>query len=150
MSNGTTISGQDGIIKLGGTAELPMLTDWSFTAKSDLKTLDTRVMRSNGDGGSTNNGGYDKIVPGAKGATFDATIQWQESDAAGAMSQVRTTSVGSLVTFALYPNNSTSGKRVISGSAYISEVSPTATVDGVITQKVSFTVDGQWSDTVVA
>ncbi|MDB6079756.1 MAG: hypothetical protein JWO82_3503 [Akkermansiaceae bacterium] len=150
MAAGTTISGQDGVIKLGGASEVPMLTDWAFDAKSDIKTLDTRVMKSNADGGSAAAGGFDKKTLGSRGASFNFTHQWQENDAAGAMALIRTTAVGSMLTFELYPNNTTSGKRKLAGSAYISAVGDSATVDGVVTQKVSCEVDGAWTDTALA
>lgn len=150
MSAGSTISGQDGIIKLNGTSEIPMLTGWSFSATAAINTMSTKVMKSNNDGGSTAAGGFVKKTVGDKSATFDATFQWQKDDTAGAAGILRTDDVGTLVTFSLYPNLSTSGSRVISGSALVATVSPSAEVEGVVTQSVSFEVDGAWSDGVVA
>lgn len=150
MAAGTTIKGEDGVIKIGGTNEIPMLTGWEFSASADIATLDTRVMKSNSDGGSGAAGGYAKKSLGTKSATLSATFQWQENDAAGAMTDLRTTDVGNSVTFDLYPNNTTTGKRKISGTAYIAGVSIPSEVAGVITQTVTFEVDGAWTDTAVA
>lgn len=150
MSAGATIQGEDGIIKVGGVSEIPMLTDWEFTATASLNTLQTRVMKSNNDGGSGAAGGFDKVSSGNKGATFSATSQWQENDAAGCAAELRTTDVGKLVTFELYPNNTGSGKRKLAGNARIASVGIASNVDGVITQTTQFSVDGEWTDLPIA
>lgn len=150
MSAGATIKGEDGIIKIGGTLEIPMLTGWEFSASAEINALDTRVMKSNNDGGSGAAGGFAKQSLGNKSATFTATHQWQVDDDAGAQALLRTADVGNLVSFDLYPNLTTSGKRKISGNAYISAVGVASEVAGVITQTNSFTVDGEWTDTEIA
>jgi hypothetical protein len=150
MAAGTTIKGEDGIIKIGGTNEIPMLTSWEFTASAEIAALDTRVMKSNNDGGSGAAGGFAKKSLGTKSASFTATFQWQENDAAGAMADLRVTDVGASVTFDLYPNLATSGKRKISGTAYIANIGVASEVAGVITQTVTFEVDGEWTETAVA
>jgi hypothetical protein len=150
MSAGATISGQDGIIKINGATEIGMLTGWTYATKADIKALDTRVMLSNGDGGSSATGGWDKQVVGAKSATLEITQQWQETDITAATAALRTDQVGALVTFSLFPNKNVSGKRVIAGNARISSISVPSTVDGVVTQTTSLVVDGQPTDTPVA
>ena len=150
MSQGTTISGVDGIIRLGATEEIPCLKSWNFNSTSAIETQDTKCMKSNNDGGSTANGGFAKKTPGNKSATFDATFQWQEDEDAGAMGQLRTTAVGTIVTFSLFPHLATAGKRVISGTAIIASISIPSEVSGVITQTVNFEVDGEWDDDVVS
>jgi hypothetical protein len=150
MAAGTTIKGEDGIIKLGGTLEIPMLTGWEFSAQADITALDTRVMKSNSDGGSGAAGGFAKQSLGTKSASFTATFQWQTADDAGAMALLRTDDVGKTTSFDLFPNLATTGKRKISGTAYISSVGVASEVAGVITQTSTFVVDGEWTDTAVA
>lgn len=150
MAAGTTIKGEDGILKIGGTEEIPMLTGWEFSATADITALDTRVMKSNNDGGSGAAGGFAKQSLGSKSASFTATHQWQESDTAGAQALIRTDDVGKAVSFALYPNTSGTGKRVLSGTALISSVGVASEVAGVITQTTAYVVDGVWTDIPVA
>lgn len=150
MAAGSTIKGEDGIIKIGGTLEIPMLTGWEFSAQADISALDTRVMKSNNDGGSGAAGGFAAQSLGTKSATFTATHQWQEDDDAGAQALLRTDDVGKTTTFDLYPRLTTSGKRKISGTAYISAVGVASEVAGVITQTNTFVVDGAWTDTEIA
>jgi hypothetical protein len=150
MAAGSTIKGEDGIIKIGGANEIPMLTDWEFNSTADINALPTKVMKSNNDGGSGAAGGFAKQTAGTKSANFSATFQWQENDAAGCMSELRTNDVGKSVTFELYPNGNSAGKRKLSGNALIASVGVAANVDGVITQTAQFTVDGEWDDAAVA
>lgn len=150
MAAGTTIKGEDGVIKIGGTLEIGMLTGWEFSAQADISALDTRVMKSNADGGSGASGGFAKQSLGTKSASFTATSQWQEADDVGASALLRTDDVGKTATFDLFPNNTTSGKRKISGTAYIASVGVASEVAGVITQTSTFIVDGTWTDTAVA
>lgn len=150
MPAGATIKGEDGIIKLGGTLEIPMLTGWEFSAQADISALDTRVMKSNSDGGSGATGGYAVQSVGSKSASFTATHQWQEDGTAGAQDLLRTDDVGKSVSFDLYPRLTTTGKRKISGTAIIASVGVAAEVAGVITQTNTFTVDGIWTDTAIA
>lgn len=150
MPAGATIKGEDGIIKIGGTLEIPMLTGWEFSAQADISALDTRVMKSNSDGGSGATGGYAVQSVGSKSASFTATHQWQEDGTAGAQDLLRTDDVGKSVSFDLYPRLTTTGKRKISGTAIIASVGVAAEVAGVITQTNTFTVDGIWTDTAIA
>jgi hypothetical protein len=150
MAAGTTIKGEDGIIKIGGTLEIPMLTGWEFSAAAEITALDTRVMKSNNDGGSGAAGGFAKQSLGTKSASFTATHQWQVAEDAGAQGLLRTDDVGASVTFDLYPRLATSTNRKISGTAYISAVGVASEVAGVITQTNTFVVDGQWTDTEIA
>lgn len=150
MAAGTTIKGEDGVIKIGGASEIPMLTEWEFNAQAEINSLPTRVMKSNSDGGSSAAGGHAKQSLGNKSANFSATFQWQENDAAGCMAELRTTDIGKIVTFELFPNNTTSGKRKLAGNAYIASVGIASNVEGVITQTNQFTVDGEWTDGAVA
>lgn len=150
MPAGATIKGEDGIIKLGGTLEIPMLTGWEFSAQADISALDTRVMKSNSDGGSGATGGYAVQSVGSKSASFTATHQWQEDGTAGAQDLLRTDDVGKSVSFDLYPRLATTGKRKISGTALIASVGIASEVAGVITQTNTFTVDGIWTDTAIA
>lgn len=150
MAAGTTIKGEDGIIKIGGTLEIPMLTSWEFSAQADISAIDTRVMKSNNDGGSGAAGGFAAQSVGTKSATFTATHQWQEDGDAGAQELLRTDDVGKSASFDLYPRLTTSGKRKISGTALIVSVGIASEVAGVITQTNSFTCDGTWTDTEIA
>lgn len=150
MAAGTTIKGEDGIIKIGGTLEIPMLTSWEFNAQADITALDTRVMKSNNDGGSGAAGGFAKQSLGTKSASFTATFQWQKDDTAGAQALLRTSDVGASVSFDLYPHLATSTNRKISGTAYLASVGVASEVAGVITQTSAFTVDGEWTDTEIA
>jgi hypothetical protein len=150
MPAGATIKGEDGIIKIGGTLEIPMLTGWEFSAQADISALDTRVMKSNNDGGSGAAGGFAAQSLGTKSANFTATHQWQEDGDVGAQELLRTDDVGKSVTFDLYPRLTTSGKRKISGTALIASVGVASEVAGVITQTNSFTVDGVWTDTEIS
>lgn len=150
MAAGTTIKGEDGIIKIGGTEEIGMLTGWEFSAQADISALDTRVMKSNNDGGSGAAGGFAKQSLGTKSASFTATHQWQESDTVGAAALLRTDDVGKTVTFDLFPNTTATGKRKISGTALIASVGVASEVAGVITQTSTFTVDGTWTDSAVS
>lgn len=150
MPAGTQITGVDGVIKIGATNEIPCLKSWTFSAQSAIETVDTKCMKSNNDGGSSAAGGFAKKVAGTKSANLEASFAWQESDTVGAQGDLRTTDVGKTVAFDLYPNDTIAGKRVISGNAIIASVGIPSEVNGVIQQNVTFEVDGEWTDDVVA
>lgn len=150
MAAGETIKGEDGVIKIGGSTEIAMLQSWEFSSQADVQTLDTRVMKSNADGGSAAAGGYAKKTAGNKSATFTATHQWQKNDAAGAAALLRTNDVGTTVTFELFPHLITSGNRKVSGNAIIASVGVASEVNGVVTQTTAYEVDGEWADAEIA
>ena len=124
MANHT---GKDGLVKIGSDT-LGELRTWSYSVSGEV--IEDSVM---GDTARTHK-------PGLTTRSGSAEAFWEEADTA----QTALTA-GSEITLSFYPEGADTGDTYYSGSAIVTEVSSTATMDGMVEVSFSFTGSGALS-----
>ena len=123
--------GKDGLVKIGSDT-LGELRTWSYSVSGEV-IEDTSM----GDAARTYKAGL---------TTFSGSAEafWDEADTA----QTALTA-GAAITLAFYPEGGDSGDTYYSGSAIVTEVSSTATMDGMVEVSFSFTGSGALTSATV-
>ena len=124
MANHT---GKDGLVKIGSDT-LGELRTWSYSVSGEV--IEDSVM---GDTART-------YKPGLTTWSGSAEAFWDEADTA----QTALTA-GAEITLSFYPEGADTGDTYYSGSASVTEVSSTATMDGMVEVSFSFTGSGALS-----
>lgn len=155
MPAGEIIRGIDGIMKILDTSdveigEIPCLLNWEISASATTRTINTKCMLSNSDGGSAASGGWDATETDSKGYTMSSNHRWQEDQTIPTQAAVDVDDVGTKIKFEVYPNTAATGKVIYSGTAIITSVSVPSEVNGEISQTVNFTGDGALVKALVA
>lgn len=144
--NGQQYQGTDGIIRLTdedhNVAEIPCLKSYSLEAQANFNTIPTGCMKSNGDGGTTKQGGWDKQQLDSKSWSGSAEFSWQKGEV-GASKMLKPSLVGRGLSLDLFPVDDVRDAERVSGDVKVSSVSVAAEYNGIITQSVSFTGDGE-------
>ena len=147
MPEGSQIAGEDGIITLkqpDGTiiGELPCLESWTLEASASLSQRGTRCMKSNGDGGSGSDGGWQSSTVESKSWTGTMEFYYQIDDEIPASEKLDVTNVGDIIGSDLFPNDNVTGRPVYSGEARIESVSVNSEATGDVKTSVSITGNG--------
>jgi len=116
--------GKDGLVKIGSDT-LGELRTWSYQVSGEV--IEDSVM---GDTARTYKAGL---------TTWSGTAEafWDEADTAQG-----NLTAGSAITLAFYPEGADTGDTYYSGDAIVTEVSSTATMDGMVEVSFSFTGSG--------
>jgi predicted secreted protein len=128
-----THKGSEGTVKVGANAVAEIR---SFTI---TETADTIEDTSMGDGART-------YLPSLTNFTGDLSVLWDETDTDGQSAMT----VGSSITFAVYPEGDTSGDTYLSGTAIVTSKSVTASYDGLVESSISVQGTGALSTSTVA
>ncbi len=123
--------GKDGLIKIG-TDTLGELRSWSYSVVGEV--IEDTAM---GDTARTYQAGLTTW-------SGSAEAYWDEGDTA----QTALTA-GASVTLSFYPEGADAGDTYYTGSALVTEVSSTATMDGMVEISFSFTGSGALTTTTV-
>ena len=127
-----TFSGNDGVVKIGANALAEVK---SFTLTETIETVEDTSM---GDASRTHKTGL-KSWSGSLECHFDDTDTAQGSLVAGAS-----------VTVNLQPEGDTTGDFLLTGTATITEVTHTNTIDNIVERTFSFVGNGDLTQTTVA
>jgi len=127
-----THKGSEGVVKVGANTVAEVR---SYTITESADTLEDTSM---GDSART----YKSSL-----TTFTGSIDalWDETDTTGQGALT----IGSEVTFAVYPEGDTSGDTYYSGTAIVTEVSRTGSFDGLVEASVSVQGSGALTETTV-
>lgn len=127
-----THKGSEGLVKVGANTVAEIR---SYTISESADTLEDTSM---GDSART----YKSSL-----TTFTGSIDalWDETDSTGQGALT----IGSEVTFAVYPEGDTSGDTYYSGTAIVTEVSRTGSFDGLVEASVSVQGTGALTETTV-
>jgi predicted secreted protein len=128
-----THKGSEGTVKVGANAVAEIR---SFTI---TETADTIEDTSMGDGART-------YLPSLTNFTGDLSVLWDETDTDGQSAMT----VGSSITFAVYPEGDTGGDTYLSGTAIVTSKSVTASYDGLVESSISVQGTGALSTSTVA
>lgn len=128
-----THKGSEGTVKVGANAVAEIR---SFTI---TETADTIEDTSMGDSART-------YLPSLTNFTGDLSVLWDETDTDGQAAMT----VGSSITFAVYPEGDTSGDTYLSGTAIVTSKSVTASYDGLVESSISVQGTGALSTSTVA
>ena len=126
-----TFSGNDGVVKSGSNAVAEVR---SFTVTESIETVDDSAM---GDTARTHKTGL-KSWSGTIECHFDDTDTAQQGLA-----------VGSSITLNLQPEGDTSGDFLLTGTATITEVTHTNTIDNIVERTFNFLGNGELTETTV-
>ena len=129
MANHT---GKDGLVKIGSDT-LGELRTWSYSVIGEV-IEDTSM----GDAARTYQAGLTTW-------SGSAEAHWDEADTA----QTNLTA-GSSITLSFYPEGEDTGDTYYTGSAIVTEVSSTATMDGMVEVSFSFTGSGALTSSTAA
>ena len=127
-----TFSGNDGVVKIGSNAVAEVK---SFTLTETIETVEDTAM---GDTSRTHKTGL-KSWSGNLECHFDDTDTAQTS-----------LTVGASVTLNLQPEGDTTGDFLLTGTATVTEVTHTNTIDNIIERTFSFAGNGDLTQTTVA
>ena len=128
-----THKGSEGTVKVGANAVAEIR---SFTI---TETADTIEDTSMGDSART-------YLPSLTNFTGDLSVLWDETDTDGQSAMT----VGSSITFAVYPEGDTGGDTYLSGTAIVTSKSVTASYDGLVESSISVQGTGALSTSTVA
>lgn len=128
-----THKGSEGTVKVGANAVAEVR---SFTI---TETADTIEDTSMGDTART-------YLASLTNFTGDLSVLWDETDSSGQGALT----VGSSVTFNVYPEGSDSGDTYLTGTAIVTSKSVTASYDGLVESSISVQGTGALSTTTVA
>jgi predicted secreted protein len=128
-----THKGSEGTVKVGANAVAEIR---SFTI---TETADTIEDTSMGDSART-------YLPSLTNFTGDLSVLWDETDTNGQGAMT----VGSEITFAVYPEGSTTGDTYLTGSAIVTSKSVTAAYDGLVESSISVQGTGGLTTSTVA
>ena len=128
-----THKGSEGVVKVGANTVAEVR---SYTITESADTLEDTSM---GDSART----YKSSL-----TTFTGSIDalWDETDTTGQGALT----IGSEVTFAVYPEGDTSGDTYYSGTAIVTEVSRTGSFDGLVEASVSVQGTGALTESTVS
>ena len=128
-----THKGSEGVVKVGANTVAEIR---SYTISESADTLEDTSM---GDTART----YKSSL-----TTFTGSIDalWDETDTTGQGALT----IGSEVTFAVYPEGDTSGDTYYSGTAIVTEVSRTGSFDGLVEASISVQGTGALTESTVA
>jgi len=128
-----THKGSEGVVKVGANTVAEIR---SYTISESADTLEDTSM---GDTART----YKSSL-----TTFTGSIDalWDETDTTGQGALT----IGSEVTFAVYPEGDTSGDTYYSGTAIVTEVSRTGSFDGLVEASVSVQGTGALTESTVS
>ena len=145
---GTITKGTDGVLAItSGTnsvVEVPSLRSWTLQSSAQMNTENTRCMKSNSDGGSTQTGGWDSNILQGKNWQVEMEFFWQKDDE-GASPYLDPTQAGNTVEVDLYPNDNTAGEKKYEGTGLVQSVSVPSQVGSNIMQTVTVVGDGALS-----
>ena len=127
-----TFSGNDGVVKIGSNAVAEVK---SFTVTEVIETVEDTSM---GDSSRTH-------LPGLKSWNGNLECHFDDTDTA----QISLT-VGASITLNLQPEGDTTGDFLLTGTATVTEVTHTNTVDNVVERTFSFVGNGDLTQTTVA
>jgi len=127
-----THKGSEGTVKVGANAVAEIR---SFTI---TETADTIEDTSMGDSART-------YLPSLTNFTGDLSVLWDETDTDGQAAMT----VGSSITFAVYPEGDASGDTYLSGTAIVTSKSVTASYDGLVESSISVQGTGALTTTTV-
>ena len=128
-----THKGSEGVVKVGANTVAEVR---SYTITESADTLEDTSM---GDTART----YKSSL-----TTFTGSIDalWDETDTTGQGALT----IGSEVTFAVYPEGDTAGDTYYSGTAIVTEVSRTGSFDGLVEASISVQGTGALTESTVA
>ena len=128
-----THKGSEGVVKVGANTVAEIR---SYTISESADTLEDTSM---GDTART----YKSSL-----TTFTGSIDalWDETDTTGQGALT----IGSEVTFAVYPEGDTAGDTYYSGTAIVTEVSRTGSFDGLVEASISVQGTGALTESTVA
>lgn len=125
--------GSEGTVKFGANA-IAEVRSWSISETAD--TIEDTTM---GDSART-------YKPSLTSWNGSVDVYWDETDTNG---QVAAT-IGAEVTLNVYPEGATSGDTYFSGSAIVTGVSRTASMDGMVEASLTFQGNGALTIDTVA
>jgi predicted secreted protein len=125
--------GSDGTVKVGANA-VAEIKSYSITETAD--TIEDTVM---GDAART-------YKPSLTSFSGSLDVLWDETDTTGQGALT----VGSEVTLNVYPEGSTTGDTYFTGSAIVTSVAVSGSVDGLVTASISVQGNGALSTTTVS
>lgn len=128
-----THHGKDGVVKVGSNAVAEVK---EFSVESGVEVADDTVM---GDAWKTH-------LTGQKQWSGSLTCNWDETDTTGQEALTE----GASVTLNLHPEGADTGDKYLTGTATITSITLSASLDGVVTRAFQFQGNGALAWATVA